>query len=125
MKVLQKTSKVNRIDYFEMHLHIINAFFTPKLTSKEIKVLAAFMLIRKEIGSDDVFNTVARREVCERLELSPGGLSNYIKALLSKGFIEKSVQTSRIVMKPFILPEMDSQYYQFKLIYKEDEAEEE
>lgn len=90
------------------------------LTPKEIEVLAAFLALPEEIVDDDRFNSFARKKVRSMLSLSPGGLANYLKSLLEKGFLDKSQFSKKITVKEFLIPEKDWQGYQFKIERKDN-----
>lgn len=115
MKIIQKSYKVKNDDYYKLHLTIINAVLPVKLTDKEIKVLASFMSLEKSLIKEDNFNSVARKQVKDKLGLSPGGLSNHLKSMINKGFLSKNEITKRITIKEFLLPEDKIQGYQFKI----------
>lgn len=109
MKTIKKHLKLNRFQYYQTHLKIVNALLPISLTSKEIDVLAKFM----ELNYKDKFCTSARKEVRETLNLSYGGLGNYLKSLEEKNFIYRERGTYEIV--PVIIPNSSNQLYQFKL----------
>jgi len=116
MKLIKKTYKTNNDKYYELHLKIINAILPVSLTEKEIKVLAKFMSLDKNIIKEDVFNVIARKKVKDALSLSNGGLSNYLKSMIKKGFLLKNEITKKIIIRDFLLPEDNEQYYKFKII---------
>ena len=117
MKVLQKTVKVDKENFYKMHLNIVNSFQENKLTGTEIEVLAAFMSLDKSIIEEDMFNTLARKQVKEKLgNMSAGGLGNHLKSMINKDFLVKNEITNRITVVPALIPVDDSQGYQIKLI---------
>ena len=117
MKVIQRVLKegTNSEFYFK-HLSIINNLLPVALTAKEIKVLAAFMSADKNLTEDDMFNGLVRKKVMKELNLSPGGLSNYIRTMINKGFIQKNKITKRLTVKDFLFPKGKVQGYQIKLV---------
>mgnify|MGYP003108959002 CR=1 FL=1 len=125
MEKIQRGLYLGRKEYYEKHLSIINPLLPTQLTVKEISVLAAFMSLSEEITEDDVFNTLARKKVKKALKLSAGGLSNYLDALIKKGFVNKSDITKRITIKEYLIPDPIAQGYQFKIILKNEETKEE
>ena len=121
MKIIQKKIRdLDSFSYHTKHLQIINQFLPTVMTSKEVEVLAAFLVIKGDIVKQDRFGTTARKMVMSRLGLTPGGLGNYLKALKEKGVIYKN-DFNVLVVREAILPEENSQGYQFKLI-KADEV---
>lgn len=111
MQPITKIQRLNKSDYYETHLSIINALLPKKLTPMEISVLGAFMSIEGELASSR-FGTTARKLVREKLNLSHGGLGNYLKSLTTKGYISNNM-TSII---PLVIPASEEQTYNFKLI---------
>lgn len=111
---MQPITKIQRLDkttYYETHLAIINALLPKKLTPMEISVLGAFMSIEGELA-ENRFGTTARKVVRGKLNLSHGGLGNYLKSLVSKGYVSPDLQT----IIPIIIPAREEQTYNFKLI---------
>ena len=109
MKEIKKFLNLTHNDYYRQHLAIINAFLPIKLTPKEIDVLALFMSF-KGVLEKDRFGTTARKIVMKELNLSSGGLGNYIKSLKEKGFI-----TNAMTIPAMLIPNPESQEYRFKL----------
>jgi|GEM_PF-1968330 len=118
MKIIQKSEKLSHEDYYKKHLSIINSMLPNHLVPKEIEVLAAFMGADPKLIEDDRFNPVIRKKVMAQLGLQPGGLSNYLKALINKGCLTKSEITKKITIKEHLLPEDDGQGYRFKIMKK-------
>lgn len=117
MKVLQKTVKVDKENFYKMHLNIVNSFQENKLTGTEIEVLAAFMSLDKSIIEEDMFNTLARKQVKEKLgNMSAGGLGNHLKSMITKEFLIKNEITNKITAIPSLIVEGTSQGYQIKLM---------
>ena len=116
MKIIQKALKLKGDEYYKKHLSIINSMLPSQFTSKEIEVLAAFMSADPKLTEDDRFNSLVRKQVMKKLDLKPGGLSNYLKSMINKGFLDKSEITHKITIKEYLLPEDKVQGYQFKLI---------
>ena len=119
MKIVQKTIRLSKEDYYKMHLNIINTLLPEqsRMVNKEIGVLAAFMSLDKNITEEDMFNTLARKQVKAKLEnMSSGGLGNHLKSLILKKHLSKNEITGRITVNPAILPDEPIQGYQIKLI---------
>ena len=115
MKIISKSLDLSREEYFKKHLLIINPLLPVQLTDKEAEVIAAFMTIEAELGKF-TFDTTGRKEVRKMLNLSHGGLGNYIRILKDKGFLlEKDNELSILEI---LKPEKDIQGYQFKLKVK-------
>lgn len=115
MEIISKTvSGLSELDYFTLHLQLINPLLRPvHLTSKEIEVLAAFMSFKNPIGGDR-FGTSYRGEVKKQLGLSSGGLSNHIRSLSEKGAIYKG-EDDLLQIRTFLFPEEQVQKYNFKI----------
>lgn len=113
MEVIQKKLKTNK--FVEKHLEIINPMLPVQLTPKEIEVLASFMEIEGELVEDDRFNQLVRTKVRNKLQLSPGGLSNYLTTLTKKGFLKKHPITNKYTIKDFLFPNKNVQGYMFKI----------
>jgi len=112
MRIIQKQLKLEKNDYYIKHLSIVNVFLPVELTPKEIEVLASFMSLEGDIALDR-FGTSARRLVMRQLNLSPGGLGNYMKSLKTKGFIME--KQGDLTILPILHPEAEGQGYMFKL----------
>ena len=124
IQTVQKALKLNTADYYKMHLSIINPLFRTPMTPKEIEVLACFMSLPKALIEEQMFNAVTREKVMKKLDLSPGGLGNYLKKLIDKGVLTKSPISKVIRVQEYLIPHPDKQGYQFKIIRQEDEADE-
>lgn len=121
MQVITNVIKVNNYDYYIKYLEIMNIIlpddkFPDKLSSKEIKVLAAFMYQDKNLIEDDMFNGVVRKKVMDKLNLKPGGLGNHLKSMIEKKFLVKNDITKKITVKSFLIPENNNQGYRLKLV---------
>lgn len=114
MRVLSQIKTLPKNKYYEMHLNILNAFIpdTVKLTPKEIEVLAMFMGMEGDIANDR-FGTTAKKMVKEELNLSDGGLGNYMKALRKKNFI--TTINNALQVHPSLQCSPTEQEYSFKL----------
>ena len=100
--------------YYYRHLEIINTFFPIKLTPKEMEVLGAFMNIDNPLAEEDRFNTIFRKRVKKELNLTDGGLSNYMRDFRAKKAV-KTNKEGKDYINPILFPSKDFQYYQFKL----------
>lgn len=118
---IQKGLVLSKEEYYVKHLSIINPMLPQQLNKKEIEVLAAFLALDKAVVEDDYFNTLARKKVRVQLNLKPGGLSNYLRTMIEKGFLEKSDITSRITIQPYLIPNLTAQGYMFKIVKQQDE----
>ena len=118
MKIIQQAFKLEKQEYYTIHLNILNAILPVKLTDKELEVLSAFMELDKKIIEENYFNSIARKKVRKKLNLAPSGLSNHLREMIKKGFLIKNEITSIITIKSFLLPEENEQCYQFKIIKK-------
>ena len=113
MKVIKKTLKLQRKEYFEKHLLLINHVLPIQMTPKEAEVLAAFMSLQGDIAKDP-FGTSGRKLVREQVGISQGGLGNYLEQLKSKGFIYMN-NTNILQILPILIPDQKEQGYQFKI----------
>ena len=109
--IIRKTLRLKKEEFYKKHLLIINYILPVQMTNKEAEVLAAFMSLEGDIAKDP-FGTSGRKLVREKLNLSAGGLGNYLEQLKSKGFI---LQGSTIAILPVLIPNSTSQEYNFKL----------
>lgn len=117
MKPLSKKLILTSNEYYIVHLSIVNALIPVKLTPKEIEVLACFMSLKGDIAKDR-FGSTARKFVKQTLNLSDGGLGNYLKSLKEKNFITKENEIISILM-----PNEEKQDYLIQLINKKDGKE--
>lgn len=100
--------------YYLQHLEIINPIIPVKMTAKEMEILAEFMNFDGVIGKNR-FGSTARKIVREVCQVSSANLSNYIKSLITKGYIIKD-ESGLLSIRDFIVPENNSQTYTFKLV---------
>ena len=119
MKIIQKSIMLEEHDYYTIHLDIINPFIPTKLTEKEREVLGMFMSFKGRLAEKDRFDTSFRKEVRQKLGLSPGGLGNYIKIFKDKEVITEGLD-GKLVIKQYLFPEENEQFYQFKIIKKDE-----
>ena len=115
MEVIRKAIKVKPEDYFNTHLEIINPLMPTKFTPMEMKVLTAFMNIEGEEVEEGRFNPYTRKIVMKELGLSAGGLGNYLRSLVKKGFLIKSKYTNNLNVSKYLIPNKEGQGYQFKV----------
>lgn len=125
IKKIQKGLVLPKDEYYKKHLSIINPMFPVQLVKKEIEVLASFLALDEALIEDNHFNTLARKKVRKTLNLTAGNLSNYLRSMINKGFLDKSEISGKITIKEFLIPEPDAQGYMFKLVLKEEESNEE
>ena len=83
------------------------------MTPKEAEVLAIFMALEGDISSDP-FGTSGRKIVRNKMNISSGGLGNYLRDLKDKGFILTKVDGELYIL-PILIPQDKEQGYQFKL----------
>jgi len=116
MEIIRKALKLSREEYYKKHLFLINHILPVQMTPKEVEVLSAFMALEGDIAID-IFGTSGRKIVREKLNISAGGLGNYLEQLKGKGFIIYKNKELKII--PILIPERKTQGYQFKLEVKE------
>ena len=115
MEIIKKTLTLSEEDYYTTHLSIINPLLPIKMTPKEIEVLGTFMSLKGEIAEADRFGTTCKKIVKEKLDLSDGGLGNYIKTLKEKGFIYYN-EEGKLSILDVLQADNGSQGYMFKII---------
>jgi hypothetical protein len=113
MEILKKRLTLNKNEYYQTHLNIVNVFLPVKMTPKEIEVLAHFMSLEGSIA-EDRFGTSARKLVMQHMNLKPGGLGNYFKTLKEKKFLMENGQ-KKLEIFSLLYPEPLVQSYQFQL----------
>lgn len=124
MKILQKTLRLSAEEFYRMHLSLVNSLSSEKMTEKEVDVLVAFMTLDKNITQDDMFNSLARKHVKQKLNnMSAGGMSNNLRTLINKGFLIKNEITKKITPKESLFPGEPVSGYQIKLIKIEQNGE--
>ena len=117
MAIIKRVIKLNKEEYYKRHLLIINNLLPEELklvplTNKEAEVLAAFMSLEGDI-SKDPFGTSGRKMVRNKLNLSAGGLGNYLEIFKNKLFLVEDNKELKI--PPFIIPSHTAQEYQLRL----------
>lgn len=115
MQPIQKTLKLHKTKYYELHLNIINNFLPVQMTPKEIEVLSIFMSFDGELAEKARFGSTARKLVKEKMKITTAGLSNYMRTLKEKGFITGEDETNYNIL-PILIPEKEEQIYMFKFI---------
>lgn len=113
--IIKKTLEFGSFGYYKKHLELINPVLPVQMTNKEIEVLAAFMNLKGEIAEQDRFGTTCRKIVKQTLNLSNGGLANYLRLLREKGFINETENGSYNILM-FLFPQENQQQYEFKII---------
>lgn len=114
MDTIKKQLKLDKEQYYETHLSIINCLLPKKMTPMEISVLSRFMSLEGDIAAQR-FGTTAKSIVKKSLDISTAGLSNYMKSLTDKGFIKKVNEHDREIL-PILMPENGMQNYQLQLV---------
>lgn len=111
---IQKVAKLNKVDYYATHLAIINAFLPVKLTQREIEVISRVMSFEGEM-SQDKFGTSARKILKNDLNMSDGGLGNFLRSMRDKGVIREN-GGGKLDIHPILKNNPTEQVYNFKLI---------
>lgn len=120
MNSIKKVLSLNREDYYTKHLQIVNTLLPVQLNKKEIEVLSLFMsMYNPEYG---MFNSVTRKKVMERLQLSSGGLSNYITSMTNKGFLQRNTISGIVKVRDFIMPDNKGQEYIIRVTNNEERS---
>lgn len=91
---LNKSLKLNKLQYYVKHISIINAVFMPdnlKLSLKEIEVIASFLKHTENLGPEYLMATVTREKVMAEMNISHGGLSNYLRQFRIKGVLKDNM----------------------------------
>jgi len=114
--MIKKQLILDKFNYYKTHLMIINPLLPINLTPKEIELLTHFMVLNGSIAHDR-FGTTGRKLVKERMKLSSASMSNYMKGLRDKGFINDNEIIS------ILFPDTQKQEYYFKLTKKGEENE--
>jgi len=112
MNIIKKVLKLGKEDYYKKHLLIINHILPVQMTPKQAEVLAAFMSLEGDLANDP-FSTTGRKIVRNKLNISAGGLGNYLDQLKKKKFIIE--EGDKLKIFPILRPDQDVQGYQFKL----------
>lgn len=112
MNIIRKILKLDKKEYYEKHLLIINHILPVQMTPKEAEVLAAFMSLEGDIAKDP-FGTSGRKIVRENVNISAGGLGNYLDQFKKKELVIEKDGTLSIL--PILIPDRKMQGYQFKL----------
>lgn len=113
MNEVKKKLKLKRMDYYIVHLSLVNCVLPVKLTPMEIEVMASFLALQGDI-TEDRFGASARKKVKKERNISSAGLSNYIRELKRKGFLIEKGATLTIL--PILFPQDKEQDYHFKLM---------
>lgn len=109
---LKKLLILPKNKYYETHLSLINCILPVKLTPMEITVLSSFMSLEGDIAQYR-FGSSAKKIVMKNCDISPAGLSNYMKSFLDKQFIKEV--DGVITIWPLLIPMVEEQTYLFKL----------
>lgn len=114
MSIIRKTLKLKKEDFYKKHLLIINHILPVQMTNKEAEVLACFMSLEGDLANDP-FSTSGRKIVMRKLNIKPGGLGNYLDAFKRKGFVLENKTSKDLRIIPILIPNKETQLYQFKL----------
>lgn len=112
--ILKKTLNLNKFDFYVKHISIINALFIPdkyKLTLKEIEVVACFMKHGENLDPEYLLSTINRKKVMTEMNISNGGLTNYVTQLKNK----KAITVDNKFHKVFNITDFNSQEYNITL----------
>ena len=112
MQIIKKQLNLSPFDYYSTHLKIINPLLPVNLTTKEIELLANFMMLTGSI-SEERFGPTGKKIIMSKMNISSAGISNYLRSLKQKGFIIGNDILS------ILYPEERQQGYNFKLIKNE------
>ena len=118
--IKKKLGDLTEEEFHVRHLQIINLLLPVNMTQKELEVLALFMSLDGQIVKKDRFGTTARKIVMEKLNISSGGLGNYLKALKDKKIIYYN-EFNVLEANRHLFPDSPKQGYNI-LIEKEDES---
>ena len=113
MKPLKKQLKLDNKEFYDTHMSIVNALLPVKMTPKEVEIVAAFLSITGTLA-EDRFSTTGRQVVRKLLGISHQYLTNYIKSLIKKGFIQEN--NNKLELIPILFPERKEQNYIIKLV---------
>ncbi|MGL6063663.1 MAG: hypothetical protein ACRC0V_05210 [Fusobacteriaceae bacterium] len=116
VKFLTKELKTTKDNYYKHHFSIINTFLPKQTSRKEIEIIANFLSLDTSITEENMFNTISRNKVKEKMAISDGGLSNHLKSLKSKGIIVRNKETGFLEISKFLLPAEKEQNYNIRLI---------
>lgn len=113
MEQIKKALYLDKTEYYETHLSLMNCIIPVKMTPMEIKVLAAFIKLEGDIAIFR-FGPSARKVVMLELGISVSGLSNFITSLRNKNLLKKEGDNTAIWH--LLFPEPTEQLYLFKLV---------
>ena len=113
MQIISKALVLSKEEYFKKHLLIINPFIPIPLTVKEIEFLATALMVEEQLNVF-TFETTGRREIRKIMNISHGGLGNYLRELKDKGYLLED-EKGHISILDILRPEIEWQGYQFKL----------
>ena len=111
MQEIKKALLLDKKDYFETHLSLVNCVLPKKMTPKEIEVLAAFMCLEGRYAGYR-FSTPSRKQVMLACGMTPQSMSNHIKSLKDKGFL---IENGMVEILPLLIPEKNQQDYRIRL----------
>ena len=112
MKTISKTLALDKVNYYETHLSIVNCLLPVKMTPTEIKILARFMSFKGELAKER-FGATGKKLIRESMKLTHQGLSNYMNSLIKKRFIIEL--QGKLTIWPILHPEDTEQEYMIKL----------
>ena len=98
-RVIGKILKLSPYEYYQTHLKIVSAVLPNPFTGREIEVLASFMACEPSLIEDDMFNTLVRKKVKKKLNLSDGGLGNHLKSMVDKGWLVRNEITGSLKVR--------------------------
>jgi DNA-binding MarR family transcriptional regulator len=113
---IQRAFKLTPKEYYQKHLQMLNMLIPASLSDKEIEVLATFMSLDKSLIEEEMINTITRRKVMKKLNLSPGGLGNHLKSMIKQKALVKNDVTGTIRINPHLMPDEPLQGYQIKML---------
>ena len=120
MKPIKKHKILDKDEYYQTHLSIVNCMLPIKMTNMETKVLASFMCFSGDFAKDR-FGPSARKIVKKELGLSSAGMSNYIRTLKEKGFLLER-EDKELEILSILFPQDKEQLYIFKLTNQSNDS---
>ena len=122
MENYKKHLKLSNKTFFKIHVEMLNVLLpsSMKLSKPELDIISTFLSLDEAIIKDDMFNTLARKQVKEELNMSSAALSNHLRTLIEdKKILNKHEITGRITLADFMKPTGNKLEYQF-VIENED-----
>ena len=116
MKTIKKKFELGEKEYLQKHFQIVSVLLNRNLSFKECEILACFVIEYSNLKEEDIFNSLARKRVMVKLNLTHSGLANHLKSIIDKGLLSKNPITNRITLRQDLLPEPDKNGYIISII---------